>query len=96
MYEVRSIHGIRCLAKLRLRFSPLNEHKFRHSFDCLNLFCMCKTGIEDNEHFLLRQIRDDLFGHVSEIPGLELTNLSSKALCDLLLFGNEGFKILTS
>ena len=79
-----------------LRFNPLNEHKFRHSFYCLNPICVCKTGIGDNEHFLLHcplydQMRSDLFGHLSEIPGLELTNLSSKALRDLLLVGNEGF-----
>ena len=36
-------------------------------------------------------MRGDLFGHLSEIPGPELTNLSFKALCDLLLFSNEGF-----
>ena len=64
-------------------------------FDCLIPICVCNTGIYDIEHFLLHcplydQIYDDLFGHLSEIPVLELTNLSSKALCDLLLFVNEG------
>ena len=29
---------------------------------------------------------------LSEIPGLVLAHLSSKALCELLLFGNELFK----
>ena len=32
LYEVRNIHGIRSLTKLRLRFSPLNELQFRHDF----------------------------------------------------------------
>jgi len=38
---------------------------------------------------LYNQMYKYLFGHLSVIPRLELTNLSSKALCDLLLFGNE-------
>ena len=100
VYKVRNVHGIRCLTKLRLRFSPLNEHKFWHNFDCLNPICICNAGIEDNEHFLLHcplydLMRDDLLGHLSEIPGLEPTNISSKALCDLLLFGNEDLTVLT-
>ena len=36
-------------------------------------------------------MRNDLFGQLSEIPGLELTDISSEALYDLVLFGNEGF-----
>ena len=80
VYEVRNIHGIQCFSKLHLRFSPVNEHKFRHNFCCLNPICVCNTGIEDNEHFLLHcplfdQMRNDIFGHLSEIPGLELTPL---------------------
>ena len=58
---------------------------------------VCNTSIEDNENFLLHfplydQMHDDLFGHLSEIPGLEPINLSSKLLCDLLLSGNESFQ----
>jgi len=33
-------------------------------------------------------MRDDLLGRLSEIPGLELGNQSSQALCELLIFGN--------
>ena len=57
---------------------------------------MCNTGIEDNEHFLLHcpmydQMRNDLFDQLSEIPGLELDNRNSKALCKLLPYGNPRF-----
>ena len=37
------------------------------------------------------QMRNDLFDQLSEIPGLELDNLNSEALCELLLFGNQRF-----
>ena len=96
LYEICDTRGVRCLTKLRVRFSPLGEHKFRHNFESLSPICTCNTGIEDNEHFLLHcplydQMRNDLFDQLSEIPGLELDNLNSEALCELLLFGNLRF-----
>ena len=45
---------MRLLTKLLLKFSALNEHKFRHNFDSLTPFCACGNDMEDNEHFLLR------------------------------------------
>ena len=40
------------LTRLRLRFSHLKEHKFRHGFlDTLNPLCNCSLKDEDNEHF---------------------------------------------
>ena len=36
MYNISDIDGIKCLTKIRLKFSALNEHKFRHRFDCLS------------------------------------------------------------
>ena len=86
VFEVHDIRGLRCLTKLRVKFSPLNEHKFRHNFDTISPVCACNSGIEDNEHFLLHcpiydQMRNGLLGHLSDIPGLELENLSSETLC---------------
>ena len=47
------IEGVRYLTKLRLRFSLLNEQKFRHGFDSLTPLCACGMDKEDNEHFFL-------------------------------------------
>ena len=82
VFEVRDIRGLRCLTKLRVKFSPLNEHKFRHNFDSTSPVCACNSGIEDNEHYLLHcpicdQMRNGLLGHLWDIPGLELGNLRS-------------------
>ena len=68
---------MRLLTKLRLRFGVLNEHKFRHNFDSLTPFCACGNDMEDNEHFLQHcpqfgVMRQDLFGRLSEIPGLNI------------------------
>ena len=45
---------LKLLSRLRLQFSHLNEHKFRHSFnDTVNPRCPCGTEVETNEDFLL-------------------------------------------
>ena len=42
------------LTHLRLGFSHLNEHRFRHSFqDCMNPLCSGSLEIEDKLHYLL-------------------------------------------
>ena len=96
VFEVRDLRGVRCLTTLCVKFSPLDEHKFRHNFEYLSPVCACNSGIEDNEHFLLHcpiydQMRNHLLDQLSRIPGLELGNLSSGAFCELLLFGNPRF-----
>ena len=100
-YGVYDIVGIRRLTKLRIEFSPLNAHRFRHNFDCLNPICACGQAIEDNEHFLLHchlfnPMRRDLFGQLDDIQGLNTNNLDSNALCALLLFGNSKLNILSN
>ena len=62
----------RLLTQLRVQFSVLREHRFRHRFHCSNPMCLCQTGIEDNEHFLLHCprysiYRKDLLDHVSNM-----------------------------
>ena len=43
------------LTRLRLQFSHLNEHKFRHGFsDTIYPMCACGTEVKTTEHFLLR------------------------------------------
>ena len=81
VFEICGTSGVRCLTKLLVRFSPLNEHKFRYNFEPVSPICRCNTGIEDNENFLLHcpmynQMRNDLFYQLSEIPGLSLIILT--------------------
>ena len=53
VYNIYDIEGIRILTKLRLQFSALNEHRFRHRFNAPSPLCNCGTANEDNKHFLL-------------------------------------------
>ena len=93
IYGIHDIVGIRCLTKLPAEFNSLNEHRFHQNFDCVSPLCLCGMGNEDNAHFLLHchrfhEMRSDLLGQPSEIPGIDLTNMDSKALCEMLL-GNS-------
>ena len=44
--------GIKLLTRLRLGFSHLSEHEFRHDFaDSLNPLCSCSLEVESALHF---------------------------------------------
>ena len=54
LFSVYDPLGVKLLMGLRLEFSHLNEHKFRHGFkDTVNPFCICGAEVETTEHFLL-------------------------------------------
>ena len=41
-------------------------------------------------------MRCDLFGQLSEIPGLDISNYDSKSLCALLLYGSPLLNIIAN
>ena len=50
-YKIYHRLGIKLLTRLRLGFSHLSEHKFRHNFaDSLNLLCSCSLETESTRH----------------------------------------------
>ena len=68
---------------LRLKFSHLNEHKFRYGLnDTINPMCACRTEVETTEHFLLRchfysTLRIELFENLEKIDP-NFLNLNEK------------------
>ena len=55
LFSIYDPLGVKLLTRLRLQFSHLNEHKFRHGFeDTINTMCACGSEVETTEHFLLR------------------------------------------
>ena len=55
--------------------------------------CLCQTGTENNEHFFLHcprhsKYRKDLLDRISNVVDVDIGNLSSTDLCNLLLYGN--------
>ena len=99
IYGIANLQGIRLLTKCCLEFSSLNEHKFRHNFDCLNPFCNCGMAKEDNEHFFLHclhfnELRQNLLGQLSRVLNKDALNLDPKELCHLMLYGSPSLSVI--
>ena len=96
IYNIHDIEGIRILTKLRLQFSALNEHRFRHRFNAVSPLYDCGTAIEDSKHFLLHcpsfdNLRVNLLGELSEFLNLDTYNLDDDFFCSLLLYSFAEF-----
>ena len=83
VYNIYNMTGIRDLTKFLVKFRPLNEHRFRHNFDCLSPLCVCGTGSEDSEHLLLHcplfdLMRTNLFSQLAHVPALDITSMIQK------------------
>ena len=44
-FGIHDIEGVRLLTRLRVQFSDLREHKFRHKFQCSSPMCIGKNWI---------------------------------------------------
>lgn len=94
VFGARDNQGVILLNRLRVGFSHLNEHKFRHGFrDTLDPFCACRTNsIENSQHFLLHcsiysQARHLLFNKLLN-QDIYIYPLSPPKLFNLLLYGD--------
>ena len=53
VHAIHDTKGLKLLTRLRLNFSHLNEHKFRHGFkDTVDSMCKCGVEKETTLHFL--------------------------------------------
>ena len=88
-------HKVRYITMLRLRLSPLNEHKYRHNFlEQMELgpgcsVCVCE---EDTDHYLLHcrsytLSRSTLFAKVTEIINVDFSTLFNVRQKEILLYG---------
>ena len=72
-YAIYDPLRVRLLNRLRLGFSHLREHKFRHNFaDSLNPLRSCSLETEDAEHYFLHcqnnlSLRTTLMNHLNNI-----------------------------
>ena len=86
--------GEKLLTRLRLKFSHLKEHKFRHGFaDTINPMCACGVDVQTMEHFLLRchfysTQRLELFDNL-ERANPDFKNLSDKDQASFMLYGSK-------
>ena len=95
-YGIYDPLGIRLLNRLRLGFSYLREHKFRHNFaDTLNPLCSCSLETEDTEHYFLRcqnnlSFRRTLMNDLNNINNAT-ASLNSNILLRVILYSDESF-----
>ena len=95
-FEICDTRSVRCLTQLRVRFTPLNEHKFRHNFESVSPICRCNTGIEDNKHFpciapcMIRYTTISLISF-QKSQDLSLIILTLRPYVNYSFFGNPRF-----
>ena len=96
-YGIYDPLGVRLLNRLRLGFSHLREHKFRHNFaDTLNPLCSCSLETEDTEYYFLRcqnnlSLCTTLMSDLNYI-NTAIASLKSNDLLRVILDGDESFK----
>ena len=93
MFNCHDRLGVVYLTRLRVGFSHLNEHKFRHNFlDTLDPFCSCRSGdVENTLHFLLHcpnytDARLVLFNDLKDLS-VSVLPYAGNTLCKILLYG---------
>ena len=101
IFKVSDLNGTKLLTHLRVKFSDLCEHKFRHNFYATTM-CLCCEDTETTEHYLLYcQLYADRRGILLDtIPSIiqnDVSTFQEKDLCSLLLYGDLHFnEILNS
>ena len=92
IYNIHNPLGIKYLTRLRIGFSHLKEHKFRHNFqESIDPMCSCNSGIETTAHFLLHcpnvnTQRQTLFDKIATIDANILIE-NENNIVNILLFG---------
>ena len=98
-FKINRLSGFVFLTQLRVGFSHLREHKFRHSFlDIVDPICSCLTNAVENtdtEHYIshcfnFTNQRTVLIDDLRKI-GTNYGPLDSSTLSRMLLFGNLKF-----
>ena len=95
-YKIYDPLGIKLLSRLRLGFSHLYEHKFRHNFaDSLNPLCSCSLETESILHFFLRcqnysTLRTALMTDLKDINDA-IMSLNENNLLLVIIYENKNF-----
>ena len=96
VFNIHDTSGIKLLSRLRLNFSHLNEHKFRHNFsDTIERMCNCGLEPKITLYYLLRgnlysTQRLEFLNNVC-ILNPSIKNYSDEKLLNILLYGSEDF-----
>ena len=101
IFNVHNAKGITLLTRLRVGFSHLKEHKFRHNFvDAINLLCSCGNFVGSSTHFFLHcthfsNQRLTLINKINDIDK-RIFDKNDSHITQTLLFGDEKLSITDS
>ena len=94
LFLVHNAKGIKLLTRLRVGFSHLREHKFRHNFvDAINPLCSFGNFVESTAHFFLHctHFSNQKLTFISKIKdiGKRIFDKNDSLITQTLLFGDE-------
>ena len=95
-FGTNDVSGLKLLTRLRVGFSHLREHKFKHNFqDTSNSLCPCSLEAEDTYHFFmhcqnLSHKLNVLFGDLNSINS-DILKKNENEIVQVLQFGNKKF-----
>ena len=97
-FRVSDNKGVILLNRLRVGFSHLREHKFRHNLaDTVDPFCNCRTNsVETTLHFLMHcsddysNDRNVMFNRLLWLD-ITLFPFNPEILCRILFYGDPNF-----
>ena len=100
-FNINNSLGLKLLTRLRIGFSHLKEHKFKHNFqDSIDPLCSCGNDIESTVHFFLHcqnftTQRQTLLNRLKSINASIMTE-NENSLVRTLLFGRPDFLYSTN
>ena len=87
IYNIHNSLGVKYLTRLRIGFSHLKEHKFKHKFqDSIDPMCSCSSGIFFLQCANFNIQRQNLFDKIATIYANILTE-NEDCIANTLLFG---------
>ena len=94
IFNIFDPQGLKFLTRLRVGFSHLNEHRFRHNIEnCVNPLCSCSLETEDTSHYLLHchhysQNRIYLMNSIKSVIN-NFESFSDNDKVEILLYGDS-------
>ena len=94
IFNIFDPQGLKFLTRLRVGFSHLNEHRFRHNIEnCINPLCSCSLETEDTSHYLLHchhysQNRIYLMNSIKSVIN-NFESFSDNDKVEILLYGDS-------
>ena len=98
IFNVHNAKGIKLLTRLRVGFSHLKEHKFRHNFvDAINPLCSCGNFVESTTHFFLHctHFSNQRLTFINKIKDIDkrIFDKNDSLITQTLLFGDGKLSI---